>query len=519
MIIKKVKIKKFRAIKDAEFSLGKYLTAIVGRNRTMKSTLLGIISTSFSISKKEHPLFGEKTLNGYNFKSQFGEKFKFDLEKEKAGDHEFEVEFEDGIHEINPYKLISIPRGKDDLRFWYAKSKERNTGFAQVPVYFLSLSRLSPVGESSLTKNTKFSQIEDKQLSEEAVLKYAEIMTATDRINNTRFYGNYAGVNEEFSSILTNSAGQSDVVKIIHAVLSFKNLSKKKGKDYIGGILLIDEVDVTLHPSAQIKLVDYLAEESKNLKIQIIFTTHSNYILERLKYLTKQDPNKNNNVILFLQRKDKVTIETINTIAGFNRITADLELREYKPIKINVYCEDIVARKFLRSILPKNIKDRISIKEVSLSAGTYVTLRRQKINEFEKSIIVLDGDVKTVLDDNMYKYFSKCSNIISFPDSKCFEIEIYEMLIDYENKKEEFKDIFQKEFDVCIQDYLPIKYQSKNDYNQRKEFCKRFFHITNIQTKLIKQWKENNMGKCEVFIRDFGYIFNSLAKNQDIEEL
>lgn len=75
MIIKHAFITKFRALQNVEFDLGKKITAIVGQNGTMKTTVLGILSQTFTISK-EHKMHGEQTIDGYNFHSQFGENLK-----------------------------------------------------------------------------------------------------------------------------------------------------------------------------------------------------------------------------------------------------------------------------------------------------------------------------------------------------------------------------------------------------------------------------------------------------------
>lgn len=67
------------------------------------------------------------------------------------------------------------------------------------------------------------------------------------------------------------------------AILSFKRL-KSSLDPWPGGILLIDEVDATLHPSAQNRLFELLFQMSRELDIQIIFTTHS---LSLLSYIYK----------------------------------------------------------------------------------------------------------------------------------------------------------------------------------------------------------------------------------------
>ena len=76
MIIQSIEIEKFRAFKNASFSLGKRITAISGRNATQKTTVLGMIGQPFTISQKDHPLYGCQSIDGYNFRSQFKDKFK-----------------------------------------------------------------------------------------------------------------------------------------------------------------------------------------------------------------------------------------------------------------------------------------------------------------------------------------------------------------------------------------------------------------------------------------------------------
>ena len=54
MIIDKVEINKFRGFKSVEFSLGEYVTLIAGQNGTQKSTLLGILTQTFTTVSYTH---------------------------------------------------------------------------------------------------------------------------------------------------------------------------------------------------------------------------------------------------------------------------------------------------------------------------------------------------------------------------------------------------------------------------------------------------------------------------------
>ena len=49
MIIDKIHITKFHGFKDVGFKLGSNLTIIAGQNGTQKTTLLGIMSQTFTL--------------------------------------------------------------------------------------------------------------------------------------------------------------------------------------------------------------------------------------------------------------------------------------------------------------------------------------------------------------------------------------------------------------------------------------------------------------------------------------
>ena len=121
MIIKSVEIEQFRAFENASFDLGKRITAISGRNATQKTTVLGMIGQPFTISK-EHPMYGCKTIDGYNFRSQFKEKFKISPTHDVIGEHKWKLNLHNGVYSQNYYSVKSITRKqvgrKPTLRFW-----------------------------------------------------------------------------------------------------------------------------------------------------------------------------------------------------------------------------------------------------------------------------------------------------------------------------------------------------------------------------------------------------------------
>lgn len=157
MIIKEIHVEKFRAMNKLALKLGKRLTAVVGRNASMKTTLLGMLSQPFSISK-ECGMNGEKTLDGYDFRSQFNEKFKLSAVHDKPGEHLWTLKFRNNkIYTDKDYitvkSVVRKAKGKvDSIRFINAEQgKTKGHGYVQIPVVYLSLTRLFPIGESGKT--------------------------------------------------------------------------------------------------------------------------------------------------------------------------------------------------------------------------------------------------------------------------------------------------------------------------------------------------------------------------------
>lgn len=532
MIIKEINIEKFRKFQNQTFQIGNYLTAIAGRNKTLKSTLLGIITQPFSITNTESPLYGNKTLEGYNFRSQFKEKFKFD-NNETVGSHTWEItltEDASSLAKYNPFKLTSIPRSQKDqtIRFWHPTDRSKGSGYIQAPVYFLSLSRLFPVGETALSSKTikpaNLSDEEQEQFNQE----YAEILTDQEIILNTT-YGKdkkitSVGVNTQEGSHLTNSAGQSNIARIILAVFSFQRLKNNNPTGYKGGILAIDEIDATLHPSAQKHLIKFLHKYAKKLDLQIIFTTHSQHILEELRAMVLQDQNADNNKVLYL-RIDRqpsgsiVKILETKGIKDFNMAISDLKLLPYEATKLNAFCEDPVTRNLLSRTIGSEYYKRINTIATGIGCGEYMKLYKSPLKEFKNSLIILDGDVKKE-NKEIKKWIKRSKNVLSLPDDTCPEISFYNMLQDPQNFIEFNKSRKSEDSsDVIFQSFMPAS--KPTQHQAAKDFCKRWFKSLSTKDKnaIYSTWKKIHAEECNMFKNKFKEQFNTIAEKMMIEPL
>lgn len=548
MIIKEIEIKKFRAFENISFSLGKHITAIAGRNATQKTTVLGMIGQPFTISSKENEMYGSRTIDGYNFKSQFKEKFKISPIHDKIGDHNWTLKLHQNVYTDSSYTVESISRkqkGKPDtLRFWNAKSRAKGAGYIQLPVYYLSLSRLFPIGEVGKTKTIDII-LNDKE-KKYCIDNYRSILSIQDTGNSAiglekgAASKTFSGVSDQTHDIFTNSAGEGNVIRIILAVLSFKKLKEKYGQKYKGGLLLIDELDSTLYAFSQIKIVEYLKKAAEENKIQVVFTTHSPIVLKAVNRLQRkelQEKNTNfpsyayNSSIVYLEPQydsaGKRTIVSKNIASSYdlNSILNDINLSI--PIdgnKINVYCEDARAVKFVQHLLKKrlnfNLERYMQFIDINLGWTNYLQLVDKKIPEFQKNLIILDNDVKCNKDykKSKKKIVEEANNIIFLP--LVIEKNIFIFLKNHSNFNEFLKDyckVSSYKYDICF-NYWPLDSDNYKAEDYKEWFMQLEKTLGEIDIVYDFWIKKNDMAFNQ-FCDEFIETFNRLADINEVDRI
>jgi len=510
MKIKKIKIIKFRGFDNIEFELGTNLTAIAGQNGTQKTTLLGILTQAFTITDSNNPIKKEKPLTGGNFKSAFSEKFKLSDEKDTAGSHEWSLYMDDTD---KPFTLTSIYRNKNskEIRFWKKGTKSKGSGYLQLPVIFLSLNRLIPLGED---KNIDVQNINLTKEEIAFINKYhKKILLIQDDIKETNYLKskikNTIGVNTDSYDWKQNSAGQDNIGKILLAILSFQRLKDKYPDYYKGGILAIDELEATLYPAAQEKLVEFLSEFAGRLKLQIFFTTHSLDVLKKL------DTKSNKNKIVFFQKKDNRFIPHDDyTYKDIEQILRVISTEESKSHRITVYCEDEEGRIFTKQLLGKKITQNLNFNSLNLGGQSYITLVKHKFDffSFPNCLILLDGDVKNV--PNKFKH------IILLPGNKSPE----RLIADYLNSLSDsnsFWNSIGKHYtkQVCFKNYTydeicEDREKAKNWFNEHK---KQFWGRN--ASKVLNPWINKNKEIVEKFKDNFIKQFNLIADKVGINKI
>ena len=415
--LKKLIIEKFRALNNVEVEFGDVITVICGKNGTSKSSILGIAAQIFSFDKdyvKDEPI-SYKQITGVPFKSQYNDHFRISKTFDTPGSMNVSIELKDGYTNQDATAQLTLTKRTKKKKEKEEEEEEEEEGIRAVvrnnstvqkrdksrnfthPVIFLSLKRLYPIADRTY-EIKDFDYLNNHK---------QEFINLTNELLN-RSSANAIGTGGTISSAVSYgdnydqesvSAGEDNAGQIVLALMSFRKL-KEDYADYKGGLLLIDEADAGLFPTAQINLLKILERECRDLNLQVIMTSHSPVLIEYAFEKSKQ----------FRQRYK--TIYLSNTYGDIQvqhdwswaQINADL-LATITPLnstinlpKINVYFEDREASDLFAAIMNRQPikKFTSSMNDITLGCSNYFQLINKKVTEFsEKSIVCLDADQQT----------------------------------------------------------------------------------------------------------------------------
>lgn len=169
-------------------------------------------------------------------------------------------------------------------------------------------------------------------------------------------------------------AGESKIIELVNLL---HNASK-------GALILIDELDLTLHTLALIKFINVMIRIVKEKDLQVIFTSHRDDILNNKEIESKIDVKHIFNMEGETQCFNGTTNKCIAQLTG-----------EY-PDKNVIYVEDSISKEIVKRFLKKNKVLRgydITIfgsieNAFTIACGLYLSNK----DLFYKSFFVLDGD-------------------------------------------------------------------------------------------------------------------------------
>lgn len=502
-IVRSVVIDKFRNLPIGEYNLGKRITVITGQNATGKSTLLGMIAQPFGSE--------ERDIWGKQMRAKFNEIFKLSPKFDKPSEHRYVINTYKNLHpEGNSVQVASYKRDNNTIRFVTGKTRDQGDGNIDIPVCYLGLKRVFPLGE---TFNPEITQ---HQLSNEErnffIEHHRKILLETDieitpQTLLSKRQKATLGIETKSYDSLAISAGQDNVGQILGAIISLQRYKHKMGDGYRGALLVIDEVDVTLHAASQKKLAEFLLNMSRNLNIQIIVSTHSLHFIKSLEACHSIGRN-DYAVWHLLCPKGEILFEENPPLDKVERfIYLRAEGKAHQAPKVSVFLEDEEAVLFLKNILPSKLKQKLKITSLGLGFGEIRPVAKilcKTEKTLECSIWILDGDQKIKSNDP--------KTLLTLPGGCSVEKLFHEYLENLQASDDFWTEPYYKQ-NFMNNDALPDN-PSREAY--KKWFNEEKKHWGRGMSKLYKRWGRDNKQPVDEFKEQFVNTFNAIARRMAI---
>ncbi|WP_181350520.1 AAA family ATPase [Thalassobacillus sp. CUG 92003] len=528
-----LQIDKFRKLKDISINVAERITVIAGHNGIGKSTILGLIANGSEL--KKYRSYFDKT-----FQSKFQEIFHLDSNNDYHSEqnekysfimkytYEGETLYKKGTISNHDGRLKVVPRNSNEV------GKLTNESFLDVganakvtiPTIYIGMSRVIPIGETDealyTLQSSNSPSEEDIRFMNEAYIEIIgnepmenEKISKQSLKHTTKRSIGPSFVDYPFQTV---SLGQDSLSSILTAILSFRKLKREldegDGINYNGGLLVIDEIDACLHPSAQEKLLNILDRAAKDLNLQIVVTSHSLTIIKEVlakQLQTMQNPadEKTYYNVIYLQNtmdphimKDPTYLKIKNDMfLRFNRYQDHSQV-------VKVYFEDEEAYFLYKTLMRHLTIDRltdINLEEVIAHINCDTLLKLPDKDSYFRNVLIMpDGDVKT---GRYEPYIERHDNICPLPSDVAPEVLVYNYL---KYLLEDMSHSFWKNNldhlhgqivrDRIIKD-IEDKIQSRSDKKSREYFKEWFNEYKDLfeKTEIISYWMNDNPDEVTEF--------------------
>ena len=416
-IMLKLKIEKLRSIKQLEFELpikpGLY--ALTGKNGSGKSTAMAAIAS----------LFYNEVLTSYFFNStEDGSLINYKYKK-----REFSYTFNGKNWQESGQKLY--------LHGFYEGSLIHGNRFRDS--YYKALMNATKVKKTELrAANPELIKYLGFILHDD-IDHYKNLQKLSSNKANKllRFRSSpYFLVNgDHIISQLSLSTGENLLLSLLHSIYTHLGKRISKDNEYI---ILLDEVELALHPSALLRLLDFLEKLAKKYKMAVYFSTHSTDLIRKI------EPNN----IFFLNKHTDNSIEVINPCFP---AYATRNIYMHDGYDYLILVEDILTKKIINRLLRKeNLLGSKLIHVLPCGGWEDVLSLHQEImtSNFlgagKKAISILDGDVEDSF-NNKYKKNNIHKNLnVAFLPIQSAEKFLRKKLVDDVDHKffRHFNDMF-----------------------------------------------------------------------------
>lgn len=412
-MIEKIYVHKYRKLEEIELTFKKDINLLSGANGTCKTSILHLVSNSFQAVTKTDPKVIEK--KSLDIIKSINACMNPKIETLTRGDKTYNDPAPG--HKGNLYDVTYV--GGKQLNFRRHNSKISNRyavkpmypkgskeSLPACPVIYLSLNRLVPFGEYQ--NDNDIVSVAKKLPNEyqERIAVYYKTFTGVDitygstqKVGDLKTRADFV-TNKKGIDSNTISAGEDNLFIILTALVSLQYYFESiNSTNDIESVMLVDELDATLHPAYQLRLLELFRKCADEYKIQFIFTSHSMTLIENAL------DNKNN--VLYLQDSiDNVTLmEDVDIYKIKMSLNQVLKRDLYFQKMIPVFTEDEEARCFLKcmfecwgDIKPEDnfnkVRNLFYLADIKISCEALRNIFNdsQILRATMRSICILDGD-------------------------------------------------------------------------------------------------------------------------------
>lgn len=390
--LQKLTINYFRAFeKDTVINFKYPLTVFVGKNGTGKSTALKLLKT-ISTKRQPNDYFFESATDPIDAKKEYIYSFEIsgktyvnqkikkqwiigdDLTELNNSSQEDTKKMSKPVTIINDIEFKTLIGAFDKSLFFdnisHSPNRDKKINYTIKQSTKLIQNKMN---KSSKKKSSNLSEEELKEVNYILGKSYKSIM-----ICNHRYFSGTWGTTILFCddkdcnySEFNSGSGEFIIASTIHKI---KTLAKNS-------ILLLDEPEISIHPGAQKRFMKYLLKIILNKQLQVIISTHSPTIIEKLPSICIKNFTINGN------NKIEVSDRT-NYLEAFYNLECSFE-------KKNIIVEDDLAKKILVAICQE--ENYYNLVEVNFFPGGAESIKTLLITAFSKSnaknrFIIFDGD-------------------------------------------------------------------------------------------------------------------------------
>lgn len=330
----------------------------------------------------------------------------------------------------------------------------------------------------------------------------------------------------------TISAGEDNLLIIITALVSlryyYENITPFDGTN---SILLIDEMDATLHPAYQYKLMDLFNQYATAYHIKFVFTSHS---LSLLEYAYE----KKNKVIYLL---DNITSVKEMEDSDIYKIKMYLRNKTKEDIYLNrcipVFTEDNEARTFVKCLFDyydreygadfKKVRSLFHFVEANVSGDALKSIFKdnQLTRSTMRSICILDGDKRNDAD---LQYFMTALPGTESPEKMMFDyaIELFkndndfwmeQTILDLGYTRVNFRDEIKPDIDAIYEKVKKLKDEGKSTKGVIRQENKDTFNKHGRFFELImRKWIIDHPTEVGQFYKNLHTLFCKVAEFHDI---